>query len=240
MLVTRSGTDGLKVGAVDTHAGPMKAGLDTGRIAEQVACCVEALGAADQRVQLALFRILAKGKPVEPAQLAREVGLETSDAIGRLGRWYGVHTGDNGHIVAFQGLSVVEAPHRLQVDGRRLYAWCAWDTLFLPELIGRRGEIASTCPISGRAISLRVGPEGPTEVAPSEAVLSFLTPGSEFRDKTIESFCSFIHFFASREAAEHWTGDHPGTFVISIDDGFEIGRRANAARWGEALAEGRT
>src|SRR5215211_6234269 len=60
MLVARSGTDGLKVAVVDPHAGPMKAGLDTGPIAEQLACCVEALGAADQRVQLTLLRLLAK------------------------------------------------------------------------------------------------------------------------------------------------------------------------------------
>jgi hypothetical protein len=28
---------------------------------------------------------------------------------------------------------------------------------------------------------------------------------------------------------------HPGTFVTSIEDGFEIGRRTNAAQWGDAL-----
>jgi hypothetical protein len=44
---------------------------------------------------------------------------------------------DAGHIVGFWGLSTTElGPHRLRgVDGVELSAWCAWDTLFLPELL---------------------------------------------------------------------------------------------------------
>jgi hypothetical protein len=34
-----------------------------------------------------------------------------------------------------------------------------------------------------------------------------------------------------------WTRRNPGTFVISIEQGFEIGRRTNAAQLGAALAE---
>ena len=212
----------------------MTAGIDTTEIAEQLACCAEQLDAADQHAQLALFRLLAEGEPVEPAQLARELGLEHADVIERLERWHGVHTG-GGRIVAFQGLSVVEAPHRLWVGGRALHAWCAWDTLFLPELIGRPAEIESTCPVTGDAITLRVGPEGPADISPPGAVLSFLLPGSRFGDDTIASFCNLIHYFSSPEAAEEWTEERPGTFVISIEQGFEIGRRTNAAQLAEAL-----
>jgi alkylmercury lyase len=208
---------------------------DTVQIAEQLVCCAADLDATDQCVQLALFRLLAKGEPVEPGRLAREVGLESSDVVARLGHWHGVHTDDEARVVAFQGLSIVEAPHRLRVDGRVLYAWCAWDTLFVPELIDRPAGIESTCPVTGNVITLRVGPEGPAAVSPSEAVLSFLLPSSEFGEDTFASFCNFIHYFSSREVAEQWTREHPGTFVVSIEQGFDIGRRTNAAQLGEAL-----
>ena len=33
--------------------------------------------------------------------------------------------------------------------------------------------------------------------------------------------------------AETWTARYPDTFVISIDDGFTLRRRTNAAQWGE-------
>lgn len=89
-------------------------------------------------------------------------------------------------------------------------------------------------PDDGRAHLSPGWAQGPTEVTPPEAVLSFLVPGSAFGDNTIESFWAFIHYFASGDAAAEWTKQHPGTFVISIEDGFDIGRRTNSAQRGDA------
>jgi alkylmercury lyase len=210
--------------------------MDTSQLADQVSCCTQDLDARDQRVQLTLFRLLAEGAPVERERLAAHAAVGDSEVRALLAAWHGVHSDEVGRVVAFQGLSVVEAPHRFRVEGRELYTWCAWDTLFLPELIGRRAEVESTCPTTGATVSLRVGPDGPSEVSPADAVLSFIRPGAAFAEDTIASFCRFVHFFTSTQAAETWTRRHPGTFVISIEQGFEIGRRSNAAQPGEALA----
>ena len=213
----------------------MIASPDIVEASERLACCAEDLDEQGQGLQLMLFRLLAEGRPVDPARLAERAGLSVAEIVEFLDSWHGVHLAEGTRIVAFQGLSVVEAPHRLDVDGRTLYAWCAWDTLFLPELIGRPAEIESSCPATGETITLRVGSQGPADVAPPEAVLSFLLPGARFSEDTIASFCSFIHYFASCDTADEWAAEHPGTFVISIEDGFEIGRRTNLSRWGDAL-----
>jgi alkylmercury lyase len=209
---------------------------DVGELAAGLACCGEGLDPEDQRAHLSLFRLLAEGRPVEPAQLAERTGLDGKDLAARLDRWHGAHTDGAGRIVAFQGLSIVETPHRLRVGGRTLYAWCAWDTLFLPELIGRPAEVESACRVTRERISLRVGPAWPGDVSPPETVLSLLLPGSAFRHDVVGSFCRFVHFFASPRAAREWTAEHPGTFVVSIEDGYEIGRRTNAAHYAQALA----
>lgn len=208
--------------------------IDTAELADQLTCCAQNVSERERRVQLALFRLLAGGQPVAPARLAAEAGVPAAEVVELLGRWWGVHT-DQGRIVAFQGLSVVEAPHRLKLDRRTLYTWCAWDTLFLPELIGSPAAIGSTCPTTGATVSLHVGPDGPADLSPAEAVMSFIDPGESFGDDVIQSFCRFVHFFASPEAAEEWTRSHPGTYVIPIENGYEIGRRTNAAQWGELL-----
>jgi alkylmercury lyase len=203
-------------------------------IAEQLACCTPREDPRDRRAQLALIRLLAEGDPVEPGRLAARVGAPVAELAALLDGWWGVQT-ENGRIVAFRGLSVAEAPHRMKVDGRNLHTWCAWDTLFLPELIARPAQVESTCPVTGGPVSLEVGPEGPRDVSPAGAVLSFLRPATSFGDDVIHSFCRFVHFFASPAAAATWTAGHPGTFVISIEEGFEIGRRTNAAQWGDLL-----
>jgi alkylmercury lyase len=207
--------------------------IDTAALAAQRACCGQDVSEDDRRMQLALFRLLARGEPVEPTQLA-ETGISAVDVVQRLGRWRGLQT-DEGRVVAFQGLSVVEAPHRLRVDGRTLYTWCAWDTLFLPELLASPAEIESACPTTGAKVTLHVGPDGPADLSPAEAVMSFIDSGESPAEDVVESFCRFVHFFASPEAAEQWTERHPGTFVMPIEDGYEIGRRTNAAQWGALL-----
>lgn len=138
-------------------------------------------------------------------------------------------------VIAFQGLSLAETPHRFRDDGRDLYTWCAWDTLFLPEVLGRTAEVESTCPTTGAAVSLRVDRSGPRDVAPAETVLSFRPDSPVFVDDVQDSFCRFVHFFSSPAAAEPWVAAHPRTVVISLEDGFEIGRHTNAAQFGSAL-----
>jgi alkylmercury lyase len=213
------------------------ASVDIADVSERIACRAEELDGQGQRLQLTLFRLLSEGQPVESARLAERAGLPVADIVEALGGWCGVHIDEDARVVAFKGLSLVEAPHRLSVDGRTLYAWCAWDTLFLPELIGRPAEIESTCPATAETITLQVGSRELADLAPPETVLSFLLPGSLFGEDTLGSFCSFIHFFASPQAAEKWTAKRPHTFVVSIEDAFEIGRRTNAAQWGDALRE---
>lgn len=210
----------------------MSSPIDVVELAGRLSGCAQGVTERERRAQLALFRLLAEGEPVEPTRLAAETGIPAAEVMDLLDSWRGVHT-DEGRVVAFQGLSVVEAPHRLEVDERTLYTWCAWDTLCLPQLIGRPADIESTCPTTGATISLHVGPDGPADLSPPEAVMSFIDPGESFGDDVIQSFCRFVHFLASREAAEEWTRTHPGTYVIAIEDGYEIGCRTNAAQWGE-------
>jgi alkylmercury lyase len=129
--------------------------------------------------------------------------------------------------------------HRIHLDGRELSTWCAWDTLFLPEPLGGTARVTSRCPVTGEEISLTVNRSGPTDVHPADAVVSFLVPETAFDENVIQSFCRFVHFFASPQAGERWIAEHPGTFLLSVADAFELGRRTNQRRLGAALGRRR-
>jgi hypothetical protein len=85
---------------------------------------------------------------------------------------------------------------------------------------------------------LTVTPTGLSDVRPAEAIVSFLLPEVEFDASVIERFCHFVHFFASRSAGEQWTSEHPGTFLLSVEDSYRLGELTNGAVWGSALAAG--
>jgi alkylmercury lyase len=201
-------------------------------------------GDADDRwLASMLFRLLAKGEPVADARLAGAVGRPETEVAASLGEepfTRLLYRDDRGRIVGFGGLAVgdlAKSPHRLKLDGRELYAWCAGDALFLPVVLERELRVDSRCPTSGERIGLTVFPAGFRDLEPAGAVMSFLEPEelaarAEAGGDVIRSFCHFVHFFASDEAARTWIAEHPGTTEIRIADGFEIGRRWVRHVWG--------
>src|SRR5439155_24894266 len=56
----------------------------------------------------------------------------------------------------------------------------AWDTLFLPGILGAEARVESTCPATQEAISLVVQPDGIRETSHPQAGVSFLLPSSDF------------------------------------------------------------
>jgi alkylmercury lyase len=214
----------------------------TPELAETLAEAMPSLGPDQQQLALAVYRQLARGEPVGPGDLASELGRDESDVAATLEAWPGVYRSDDGRIVSFWGLAIPEMPHRFCVDGRPLYTWCAWDALFIPELIERSAEVESHPPLGEGSVRLVVDPDGIREVDPAAAAVSMLSPTEAFDYRLIQTFCHFVHFFPSAESGAEWAAEHPGTFLLSVPEAHELGRIVNRRRFGAALssvAEGR-
>ena len=219
-------------------ATPSKLNLD--ELAASIVRCFPSLSSIEQRLSLDLYRLLADGQPVPRTALARrlEISLETVNRI--LDGWPGVFSDAEQRIVGYWGLSVPAAyssPHTLKMNGRTLSAWCACDTLFLPELVGHTAEIESVGPAAGNeSVRLTVTPVRVERVEPVGAQMSILLPDAQEMQKDIvTSFCHFVHFFPSRQAAENWTAKHAGTFLLSIHEAHVLARLKNEAQYHEAL-----
>src|SRR6516164_4477045 len=189
----------------------------------------------EQHLSLELYRLLAEGQPVSRAVLAQRgrIPMETVDQI--LDGWPGVFSNVHRQVVGYWGLAIPAAyasPHRFTINGRTLSAWCAWDTLFLPQLLGQTAEVDSTGPNASDRIRLSVTPERVERVEPVDAHMSFLLPdAAEVQKDVLTTFCHFVHFFPSRQSAESWCAQHPGTFILSIDDAHTLARRKNGVQY---------
>jgi len=191
-----------------------------------------AMDSDEQAIALVLYRLLAKGDPVAPEQICRESGLPAGQVNDTLAAWPGVFFDEDRRVIGFWGLSLRETPHRLEVNGKTVYGWCAWDTLFIPQLLDTSAQVVSTCPSSGMEIKLVVSPRGIEAVDPECVTVSFLVPEkSEFQEDIAKSFCHFVYFFADPVAAEHWTATRPGTFLLPLKDAFRVARLTNATRF---------
>ena len=206
------------------------------QLADELRAGLPVLDPDEQRIAVALYRLLAKGTPVAEPRLAEAVALPPERVAATLGGWPGIFRDERGEIIGFWGLAQQEfPPHQFHVDGRRLWGWCSWDTLFLPIVLGRTARIESVDATTGEPVRAVVGPHG-VEEASDGAVISFLRLDGAFDQDVIASFCHHVLFFASDKAGERWIGDREDAFLLTLEQGFELGRRVWETKFAAALA----
>ncbi len=185
-----------------------------------------------QRVAIELYRLLAKGEPVAVETLADIVQLASDDIETILDQWYGVFRDDEKRITGFWGLALSETRYRFEVGGRTLHTWCAWDSLFIPEILQKSARVESTCPVTGDKIRLTVTPEGVHAVDPPGAVMSVVLPErAKIEENVVRNFCHYVHFFSSAEAGSQWVSENDGTFIASMQEAFALAKKKNASRF---------
>lgn len=197
----------------------------------------QGLSTLEQRLSIELYRLLAAGQPVARTELADRLGVPLDLVDDTLNRWPGVFSDREKRVVGYWGLGLPAAyasPHRITVEGRTLSAWCAWDTLFLPQLLGRAADVESITPIDRASVRLTVTPDAVTSVDPPNAHMSFLVPDAgEVQRDVVTTFCHFVHFFRSRQDGERWAASHDGTFLLSVAEAHAVARHKNRALYPE-------
>jgi len=182
------------------------------------------------RLLVQIMQTLAQGRPVAKEQTDRniaDVGIERDKADRFLSQV--AERDGNGAITGIMGLSLNDHPHRLYVNGASLSAWCAMDTLFIPAMLNQTATIESQSPVSGQTVRVTVSPQKVEVVNPAGAVISFVVvePGAS-NVNSVEAiwgtFCCHIHFFASRAEAEQWAAGREDIEILSVEEGFELGK----------------
>lgn len=211
--------------------------LDIPALAAEFTAAHPDLDPSEQRLVLAMFRLLGEGNPFGAGELAERTGRPLDEVAFELDRLPMLQRDDQGRVVAYGGLTLKSTSHALEVDGRTLHTWCALDTLFLPERLGQPARIRSNSPETGETISLTVDEAGAHDITPDRAVMTLHGVGGFDLKDVVGTFCCYVHFFPSEQAARAWAERNEGTYIASIAQGFEFGRLYNHAQLGAALEE---
>ena len=179
------------------------------------------------------WRRVAEGHPVPVSQL-EEVAAElkipgdnVTTIINRMSERDG-----EGNVVGTFGLSQKKHPHQFEVNGHVLSTWCAWDALFLPALLGKTAHVESPCPATKETVRLTITPEKVESYAPRSAAISIVLPkttksGPESVQEIWGALCHHVHFFKTPEVATEWfAGKNLDPIMLSVEDGFDLGRMA--------------
>jgi alkylmercury lyase len=198
----------------------------------------------EQRAAVALYRELAKGKPVDADQFGRALGVSLAESRALLERESikrFVYADDAGRVLGFGGLAAAPMHHRFEVQGQALWTWCAWDSLFIPEILGRSAHVTSADPDNGETVSLVVTPDRVESAVPETAVVSFIEREAPVFQgsaaNVMANFCHFVFFFSTRSSGERWIAKRPGTFLYGLEDAFALAKRFNARNFGLELGQ---
>jgi alkylmercury lyase len=208
---------------------------------EAIAGATPTLSEREQRLALTIYRLLATGRPVTLRTAATDVGQSDDDVERTLQSWPGVFRNNGRAVVAFWGLSLYEMPHphRLRVAGATLFAWCAWDPLFLPSIVGPM-DVATDDPTTGDTIGYHIDRSGAiSDLTHPAAALSFLRPDRPWDDDIVTTFCHYVRMFSDVEGARRWTAMNEGTFVISLAEAVDLGLRHVRRTFDRTLVVGR-
>ena len=207
------------------------------QVAGVLARSMERLDGDDRSLALSAYRLLSAGSPVPVAELAAAARVVAEEADAWLEEMSGVFRDEEGRVVGFWGLAIGEMPHRFEIDGVELYAWCAWDTLFMPALIGKPARVRSACRQTSEAITFTVDADGVSDLSHSDAVVSMLVPEDGFSGDVLSAFCHHVHFFVSEDAGERWLAEREDddAFLLTVAEAHRLGRLWNEHRFGEAV-----
>lgn len=141
-----------------------------------------------------------------------------------------------GSIVGVAGLTRVPTLHRITAGARGCYGWCAWDCLFLAEILATELRFESPCPSGAGLVSMTVSANGIESMQPDTAHITFaLADASGFSNRLREVFCAHVRACSDPRAAMAFCKHEPTRVAISAHEAYELGRHRNRIVFGDLL-----
>lgn len=169
-----------------------------------------------------LILLLAEGQAVSPARIAGALERSIEEIETTLRQMPSIELDEDGNVVG-AGLTLRPTPHRFTINDRTMFTWCALDALMFPGLLKQTVQVESPCVTTNIPVRVKVTPNGVEQVEPAEAVVSLVAPGASADIR--RSFCDYVNFFSSNEAASSWLSKHPGATTLPVKEAYRLGRR---------------
>jgi hypothetical protein len=184
-----------------------------------------AVDAAGRLREVAFARLLLDRRPIEVAELAALMGLRldvAASAVATLANAGWLDLDESGRVAGAAGLSLVNGPHRLTLDGADFRTWCAYDSLGIAAALAADADINTACGECGTPIALAFHAGVPERGGPEHLWLA--DGGRDLRG----SFCTPTVLLCGDEHAVTWAAAQGG-HEQSLD--LATAARQGAADW---------
>ena len=204
---------------------PILEALDTNDEREEITSLMDCIGTSvkeniiranlnpsEEMIRKCILRKFAhSGKAPSPAEIKSELGLSSIDEVNR--SIVKLEKNDivlrkDGEIVSSYPFSAKKTRHRVIFeDGHEVYALCSTDALGVHFMLDKNITVLSSCPKTGKEITIVVKDGGIKSCNPKSAV-EFVSQGKS-GCCTAEACCPHMNFFYSMKHLVKWREKNP-------------------------------
>ena len=122
--------------------------------------------------------------------------------------------------------------HKIKIDNKILYGWCAWDTLFIPQVLNKSATVISKDHLTNQELIIKIDQDGSiVESVEGIQVSMLIADEKSITEDVVNSFCHYIHFFRNEENAHKWAEANEGTFIINLDEAIVLSQLKNRSQF---------
>lgn len=159
----------------------------------------------ERQISKFLYQKLALGRSVTIETIANELKNSIQHIQDHLKQMAYVEYNKASEISAYRGVTLTQTNHYVSHNNSKVYTWCAFDTLFLADLLVKPVSISSNCPTCCKAIAFTVTDRDLTSLEDTDIVMSFIIPNKiDYCEDLQNTFCCKVHFFCNDQCGSDW------------------------------------
>lgn len=201
---------------------------------EQLQKLLPNLKKEERQISKLLYQKLALGRSVSIKTIANELNKPIQDIQDHLKQMSYIEFNAASKISAYRGVTLNQTQHYVFHNNSKIYTWCAFDTLFLADLLAKPVSISSNCPTCFKAIDFKVTDHDLTSFKDTDIVMSFIIPSKvDICEDLQNTFCSKVYFFCNEQCGSEWVDLSPAIRFFNFADSLIIAQERNHELLGE-------
>jgi alkylmercury lyase len=195
---------------------------------EQLQKLLPNLKKEERQISKFLYQKLALGRSVPIETIANELQKPIQDIQDHLKQMAYVEYSAASEISAYRGVTLNQTKHNVFHNNSKIYTWCAFDTLFLADLLAKPVSISSNCPTCFKAIACKVTDHDLTNFKSTDIVMSFIIPNKvDICEDLQNAFCCKVHFFCNEQCGSEWINLSSEIGFFDLADSLVIAQERN-------------
>ena len=195
---------------------------------EQLRNLLPDLKTEERQISKILYQKLALGKSVSIETISNELQKSIQDIQDYLNQMEYVEYNVTNEISAYRGVTLRQTTHCVFHNAFKVFTWCAFDTLFLADLLDKPVKITSNCPTCNKAITINKPDRDHKSLKETNTVMSFIIPDKvDYCEDLQSAFCCKVHFFCNGQCGSEWINLSSEIGFFNLEESIVIAEERN-------------